>query len=118
MIPSIRTVPNSHSAIPYKIEMIEFIQCGECIRCFLVEIRISKVSSQGSDSFRITCFHSQKSIIQQMHSPVGHQSTCIIPEPSEIKEITAGIKCSGFCRSKPHFIIDRKSTRLNSSHDQ
>src|SRR5215210_7325695 len=41
-----------------------------------------------------------------MYSPIGHQTTRIIPEPTEIKMKTAGIERLFRRRSEPHLVIN------------
>ena len=41
-----------------------------------------------------------------MNTPVGHQSTCVIPEEAEVVMESIGIKRTFGCRSEPHIIID------------
>src|SRR5690606_6360375 len=85
MIFSIGAQVDPCSLFPLQVEVIESENSGQGIWSFCSIIWIGKFTSSRHNRIRVRHLHSDQCKVQHVHSPVSHQATRIIPEPSKIK---------------------------------
>ncbi len=99
------SVPDPAGMIPDNIKIGIFVGRHQRIRCFHGIIGVTELPAGPVNIRRKPCIHPLHGIIEQMHSPVGHQPACIIPEEAEVIMKTILIEIAFGCRAEPHVII-------------
>src|SRR3546814_17090581 len=93
-------------------KIIKFINGLECVRRFRSVVRIGVLAPQGHHRPGMSSVHSVKHIINQVYAPVSHQTTGIIPKPTEIEVQAVRVERPFSCWPEPHFIIHTGGTWL------
>ncbi len=91
--------------IPDDIEIGISVGCHECIRCLHGIVGIAEFATGTVHVGRQSHIHSFHGIVDQVHAPVGHQPTGIIPEEAEVIVKAVLIEIALGCRTEPHIVI-------------
>ena len=108
MSTTVGAIVNSNSMIPHNGKILEGIDSLQKVRSFACIIGITELTARCHNGLRSGYIHAIKCIIQQMHTPVCHQTTGIVPEPTEGKVETVWIKWTFGGRAQPHVIINAR----------
>src|SRR5664280_968160 len=87
-------------------KILEVIYGSHCVRGFHSVIRESIFATNGHYRSRYTFPHTVKDIVNKMNAPISHQSSGIVPIPSECAMEPVSIERTFWCGSEPHIIID------------
>src|SRR5690606_13020120 len=100
MVATVVSVADTLGLFPQQGKVAKVVDGCQRIRGFISTVGISVFSAGRIHRFRQWCIHSEECIVNQVNTPVGHQSARVIPEPTEVEMKAIRIEGSFWARAK------------------